>query len=64
MNEVRLFTGEELAMLLDELGQRIERRGETVDAYIIGGTAMAIELASRRATEDVDGRFRPFERAD
>lgn len=61
MNERRLFTAEELTALLDELGRRIELRGESVDAYIIGGTAMAIGLGSRRATEDVDGLFRPFD---
>ncbi|MGD8166681.1 DUF6036 family nucleotidyltransferase [Herbiconiux sp. P16] len=61
MTESRLFSGDELRELLDELGDRIQRRGESVDAYIIGGTAMAIGLGSRRATEDIDGLFRPFE---
>jgi predicted nucleotidyltransferase len=61
MTAPRLFSGDELRDLLNELGDRIQRRGESVDAYIIGGTAMAIGLASRRATEDIDGLFRPFE---
>ena len=61
MSGTRLFTGDELRALLQELGERIDRRGESVDAYIVGGAAMAIGLGSRRATEDVDGLFRPFE---
>ncbi|WP_440710638.1 DUF6036 family nucleotidyltransferase [Herbiconiux sp. YIM B11900] len=61
MTEARLFSADELASLLTELGERIGRRGESVDAYVIGGAAMAIGLGSRRATEDVDGLFRPFE---
>lgn len=61
MNDRRLFTAEELGALLEELGERIERRGESVDAYIIGGTAMAIGLGSRRSTEDIDGLFKPFD---
>jgi len=60
MNDRRLFTADELRSLLEELGKRIELRGESVDAYIIGGTAMAIGLDSRRSTEDVDGLFKPF----
>ncbi|MFB2557057.1 DUF6036 family nucleotidyltransferase [Herbiconiux liangxiaofengii] len=60
MTESRLFTSDELRALLDELGERIQRRGESVDAYLVGGTAMAIGLGSRRATEDVDGWFKPF----
>ncbi|WP_382306578.1 DUF6036 family nucleotidyltransferase [Herbiconiux sp. UC225_62] len=61
MSAPRLFSGDELRELLNELGERIQRRGESVDAYIIGGTAMAIGLGSRRATEDIDGLFRPFQ---
>lgn len=58
--EKHLFEADELRALLTELGDRIAKRGERVDAYIIGGTAMAIGLGSRRGTEDVDGLFRPY----
>lgn len=56
-----LFNAQELRDLLSELGDRIAKRGETVDAYIVGGTAIAIGLnLTRRFTEDVDGIFRPL----
>jgi len=56
-----LFNADELRALLTELGDRIAKRGEKVEAYIIGGTAMAIGLGSRRGTDDIDGMFRPYE---
>lgn len=56
-----LFDAEELRALLTDLGDRIAKRGEKVEAYIIGGTAMAIGLGSRRGTDDIDGMFRPYE---
>ncbi|GLK19013.1 DUF6036 family nucleotidyltransferase [Herbiconiux flava] len=59
MSASRLFTADELRALLDELGERIKRRGQSVDAYLVGGAAMAIGLGSRRSTEDIDGVFRP-----
>lgn len=61
MTAARLFSGAELRELLEQLGERLEQRGASVDAYIIGGTAMAIGLGSRRATEDIDGLFSPFD---
>lgn len=56
-----LFDAAELRALLSELGERIAKRGAKVDAYIIGGTAMAIGLGSRRGTDDIDGMFHPYE---
>ena len=56
----QLFEASELRALLAELGERIAKRGEQVEAYIIGGTAMAIGLGSRRGTDDIDGMFRPY----
>jgi len=56
-----LFTADELSGLLVELGNRLAKRGKKVDAYIVGGAAMAIGLGTRRGTEDIDGVFRPHE---
>ncbi|HEX6032765.1 MAG TPA: nucleotidyltransferase [Tepidiformaceae bacterium] len=55
--QAQLFTAEEILELLTELGDRLAARDEAVDAYIVGGTAIAVTLGSRRITEDVDALF-------
>jgi hypothetical protein len=55
----QLFTAEEILELLTELGDRLAARDEAVDAYVVGGTAIAVILGSRRITEDVDALHEP-----
>lgn len=55
----REFDGEEIADLLGELLDRLAARGVEVDAYIIGGAAMALHLGRQQRTPDIDGLFRP-----
>ncbi|RFA13815.1 hypothetical protein B7R21_07655 [Subtercola boreus] len=59
-DEQVLFSRDELLELLTELGRRLDARGVTAEAYIIGGTAMAIGLGSSRRTGDIDGWFKPM----
>ncbi|GAA1937593.1 DUF6036 family nucleotidyltransferase [Agromyces allii] len=56
-DEPRLFTADELLELLTELGERLADRDEKVDAYVVGGAAIAVLLDSRKSTEDVDALF-------
>lgn len=55
----RELNGEEIADLLGELLDRLAARGVVVDAYIIGGAAMALHLGRQQLTPDIDGRFKP-----
>ncbi|AZZ55036.1 DUF6036 family nucleotidyltransferase [Rathayibacter iranicus] len=57
----RLLTRDEILSLLEEVADRLDARGVGVDAYIIGGLAMAVQLDARRVTADVDGLFQPWE---
>ncbi|WP_344294968.1 DUF6036 family nucleotidyltransferase [Agromyces neolithicus] len=52
-----MFSADEIRELLSDLGDRVAARHEHVDAYIVGGAAIAIILGSRRSTEDIDGLF-------
>lgn len=54
------FKPEELRELLEELGKRLAAQGVVSDAYIVGGYAMAVQVQSRRLTEDIDGWFGEF----
>jgi hypothetical protein len=55
----RLLTGEGIKEMLGELLERLSNRGVTVDAYIVGGAAMAMHLGRSELTPDVDGIFHP-----
>lgn len=56
---IRPRSGAELSELFGELLDRLASRGIAVDAYIIGGVAIAIHLGGEELTPDVDGMFRP-----
>ena len=56
----RQLSGDEITELLGELLDRAASDGIDVDAYLIGGAAMAIHLGRDQLTPDVDGLFRPF----
>jgi len=55
----RELNGEEIADLLGELLDRLAAGGVVVDAYIIGGAAMALHLGRQQLTPDIDGLFKP-----
>jgi hypothetical protein len=55
----RLLAGGEIKELLGELLERLSNRGVIVDAYIVGGAAMAMHLGRSELTPDVDGIFHP-----
>ena len=44
----------ELLALLDELAERLARRGVRAAVYVVGGAAMALEFDDRRSTRDID----------
>ncbi|MFZ1410246.1 MAG: DUF6036 family nucleotidyltransferase [Micropruina sp.] len=54
----REFTRGELIGLLTEVGQILSAKGLTATIYVVGGAAMALTLASRRSTRDVDAFLR------
>lgn len=56
-DQAQLFTADEILELLAELGDRLAARDETVDAYVVGGAAIAVILNSRKSTADVDALF-------
>ncbi|WP_341953375.1 hypothetical protein [Salinibacterium sp. TMP30] len=58
----RQLNASEIKELLGELLERAAAEGVEVDAYVIGGAAMAIHLGRTQLTPDVDGLFFPFER--
>lgn len=45
---------DEIIQLLREVGDRLDEKGLTASIYVVGGTAMALTLNSRRVTRDVD----------
>ncbi|GAA1210833.1 hypothetical protein [Rhodoglobus aureus] len=57
----RQLNASEITELLGELLDRAAAEGLEVDAYVIGGAAMAIHLGRDQLTPDVDGLFSPFE---
>lgn len=57
----RQLGADEIRDLLGELLDRAEAEGIEVDAYLIGGAAMALHLGRDALTPDVDGIFRPLE---
>lgn len=48
-----------LRVLLLELSQRLSQRGASVQMFIVGGAAMALEYDGGRMTRDVDAVFAP-----
>ncbi len=56
----RQLSGDKIEALLGELLDRASADGIEVDAFLIGGAAMAIHLGRDQLTPDVDGLFRPF----
>ena len=55
----RALTGEDIRELLGELLDRLAARGVEVEAYIVGGAAMALHLGREQLTPDIDGIFKP-----
>ena len=55
----RELDGDDISDLLGELLDRLSARGVEVDAYLIGGAAIALHLGREQLTPDVDGLFRP-----
>lgn len=53
------LTVDDIRALLTELGERLQIQGVEATLYVVGGAAMAIELDTRRVTQDVDGIFHP-----
>lgn len=50
---------EDIAALLDDLNDELERRGATADLFLVGGAVIAVAYDARRATRDLDAVFRP-----
>lgn len=59
--EYRQLSAAEIRALLIELLDRAAAKGIEVDAYLVGGAAMALQLGRDQVTPDVDGLFRPFD---
>lgn len=59
----RQLSASEIADLLGELLDRASGEGVDIDAYLVGGAAMALQLGREQLTPDVDGLFRPFDAA-
>ncbi|MFN4002638.1 hypothetical protein [Microcella sp.] len=57
----RQLSAAEIRELLRELLDRAAADGIEIDAYIVGGAAMALQLGREQLTPDVDGLFRPFD---
>ena len=57
----RQLSADEIRELLGELLDRAQAAGIDVDAYVVGGAAMALQLGREQLTPDVDGLFRPFD---
>ncbi|NHF62385.1 hypothetical protein [Microcella pacifica] len=57
----RQLSAAEIRELLRELLDRAAAEGIEIDAYLVGGAAMALQLGREQLTPDVDGLFRPFE---
>lgn len=60
-NEYRQLSAEEIRALLVELLDRTAAEGIEVDAYLVGGAAMALQLGREQLTPDIDGLFSPFD---
>lgn len=57
----RLLTRDEILSLLEEVADRLDARGVGVDAYIIGGLAMAVQHdASQRTSTGCSNHGRTF----
>lgn len=57
----RQLSADEIHRLLVELLDRASARGVEVDAYLVGGAAMALQLGRDQLTPDIDGLFRPLD---
>lgn len=57
----RQLSASEIRELLRELLDRAADDGIEIDAYLVGGAAMALQLGREQLTPDVDGLFRPFD---
>ena len=57
----RQLSAAEIRELLLELLDRAAADGIEVDAFLVGGAAMALQLGREQLTPDVDGLFRPFD---
>lgn len=60
-DEYRQLSADEIRALLVELLDRAAAEGIEIDAYLVGGAAMALQLGREQLTPDVDGLFRPFD---
>ena len=58
-DDYRELTGDDIRELLGELLDRLARRGVQVEAYLVGGAAMALHLGREELTPDIDGIFAP-----
>ena len=54
-----LLSGERIKELFEELGDELERLGESGELFVVGGAAMALGYGGREATRDVDAVFEP-----
>lgn len=54
-----MLAGDDILMLLTELGQELDTTGVRGELFVVGGAAMALAYNTRRATKDVDGVFEP-----
>lgn len=59
--EYRQLSAAEIRTLLVELLDRAAAEGVEVNAYLVGGAAMALQLGRDQLTPDVDGLFRPLD---
>src|SRR5262249_2239315 len=53
------FSREDIAALLDELNDELQRRGAHADLFLVGGAAIAVAYDGARSTRDLDAVFLP-----
>jgi len=54
LNYLRALGPAEILELLDDLGERLSKAGESASVYIAGGAAMSIAFSARESTQDID----------
>lgn len=55
-----MFTSrDQIIKLLEELGERLDRRGIAIELYLVGGAAMLLGFDRLAVTHDLDARISP-----
>lgn len=61
MTDAHELTAEDIEGLLSDLGRRLDAADVDAEVYIVGGSALALTVAGRRTTHDIDAIIEPRE---